>query len=70
MPNINIPGLKDWMDKAVGGAVSYTINSDNDVTITGNLDPEKLEALIRAAKAVGYTPRLASGALKFKFRNF
>lgn len=65
MPNINIPGFKDHMDRF---AVGYTINSDNVVTISGNLDAEKLEALIRAGKAVGYKPTLSGGALKFVFK--
>lgn len=65
MPNINIPGFKDHMDRF---GVSYTVNSDNVVTVAGNLDFEKLEALIRAAKAVGYKPTLSSGALVFKFK--
>ena len=65
MPNINIPGFKDHMDRY---AVGYTINSDNVVTISGNLDNEKTEALIRAAKAVGYKPTVSGGALKFVFK--
>jgi len=65
MPNINIPGVKEHMDRY---GVSYTVNSDNVFTVTGNLSSEAFDNLVRAARAVGYKPTLASGALKFVFK--
>lgn len=65
MPNITIPGFKDHMD---GAKVGYTINSDNVVTISGNVSAEGLENLIRAARASGFRPFLSAGALKFTLK--
>lgn len=72
MPNLSIAHVKAHMDRPADGgpAIGYTINSDNDVTITGNVSSQALATLLRVMDAGGYVPQLASGALKFRFRNF
>jgi len=63
-----MPTIKADVDKAVraiAGASNFTVTADNKYTISGNLNADQFEELVRTMRASRMRPSLVSGTVTF-----